>query len=388
MKKYGSMKLKEKNKEKEKDLNNLLSIDGHIKRNNIFDAEEILYNNNYKNIAYDKYGFTNNNNENENNKDDIKLLSKENERLKKWLEIIPYFENYRKKNKKKLKRKIRKGIPDSLRGEIWLKICDIEKLKKGKENYYNELTSKIKESELIKIPDEDTIIKDMYRTFPGNLMFMNKLGDGQRKLFRVLSCFSMSNQKVGYAQGMSFICALFLSYVSEENAFWMFNHYIKDYGLKEIYYPEFPGLKKHLFVLLKFMKKLLPDIYNQLKENEVFPTIYASSWYLTCFTNYFSYDIAVRIIDCFLFEGIKIIHRIALGILALNHDEIVNCKGVSDVMGAFKYMKDKISIEPLFKKSFSFSISKKKIIKYENLYNDYISGIKPEDDEFMKQVKL
>ena len=113
----------------------------------------------------------------------------------------------------------------------------------------------MKETELIKIPDEDTIIKDMYRTFPGNLMFMNKLGDGQRKLFRVLSCFSMSNQKVGYAQGMSFICALFLSYVSEENAFWMFNHYIKDYGLKEIYYPEFPGLKKHLFVLLKFMKK-------------------------------------------------------------------------------------------------------------------------------------
>ena len=97
MKKYGSMKLKEKNKEKEKDLNNLLSIDGHIKRNNIFDAEEILYNNNYKNIAYDKYGFTNNNNENENNKDDIKLLSKcrilslcENPRLPNFITLNKY----------------------------------------------------------------------------------------------------------------------------------------------------------------------------------------------------------------------------------------------------------------------------------------------------------
>ena len=36
-------------------------------------------------------------------------MSKENIKLKEWLEITPYFENYMKKNKKKLKKKIRKG---------------------------------------------------------------------------------------------------------------------------------------------------------------------------------------------------------------------------------------------------------------------------------------
>ena len=38
-------------------------------------------------------------------------MSKENAKLKKWMKITPFFENYMKKNRKKLKSKIRKGIP-------------------------------------------------------------------------------------------------------------------------------------------------------------------------------------------------------------------------------------------------------------------------------------
>ena len=179
-------------------------------------------------------------------------MSKENIKLKEWLEITPYFENYMEKNKKKLKLKIRKGIPDSLRGEIWVKISGADKLKKGREKLYNDLLSKIKDNEVLKVPEEEIIIKDIYRTFPKNLMFMNKLGEGQRKLFRVLSCFSSYNKKVGYVQGMSFITAIFLSYENEENAFWLLQNCMKKYHLQEVYYPEFSGLEKNLFVFLKY----------------------------------------------------------------------------------------------------------------------------------------
>lgn len=315
-------------------------------------------------------------------------MSKENAKLKEWLEITPFFENYMQKNKKKLKMKIRKGIPDALRGEIWMKISGTDKLKRGRDNLYNELISKIKENEILKIPDEETIIKDMYRTYPKNVMFMNKLGEGQRKLFKVLSCFSSYNKNVGYVQGMSFITGLFLSYESEENAFWLLQNYMKNYGLQDLYLPEFPGLKKNLFVLLKLMKKLLPDIFNVLSHYEIYPTIYASSWYLTCFTNVLSYDNVLRIMDCFLFEGIKIIHRISLGILSLNHDSLVRSTKVSDVMVAIKKLTENVNIEELFKVSFGFSISKKKILKYEILYKDHVSGRKPGDEDIMRQVQV
>ena len=314
-------------------------------------------------------------------------MQKENVKLKEWLEITPYFENYMKKNKNKLKKKIRKGIPDSLRGEIWMKISGTDILKKGREKLYNDLITKIKKNEVLKVPDEETIIKDMHRTFPKNLLFMNKLGEGQRKLFRVLSCFSSYNKKIGYVQGMSFIAAIFLSYETEENAFWLLQNYIKNYVTQDLYYHDFPGLKKNLFVLLKYMKKFLPDIFNHLQRKDVYPTIYASSWYLTCFINVLSYDKILRIMDCFLFEGSKIIHRICLGILAIKHDNILSCNSVADIMVTLKSI-DNINIEELFKVSFGFSISRKQISKWEILFNDHVKGRVPGDEDIMRQVLI
>ena len=314
-------------------------------------------------------------------------MQKENVKLKEWLEITPYFDNYMKKNKNKLKKKIRKGIPDSLRGEIWMKISGTDILKKGREKLYNDLITKIKKNEVLKVPDEETIIKDMHRTFPKNLLFMNKLGEGQRKLFRVLSCFSSYNKKIGYVQGMSFIAAIFLSYETEENAFWLLQNYIKNYVTQDLYFHDFPGLKKNLFVLLKYMKKFLPDIFNHLQRKDVYPTIYASSWYLTCFINVLSYDKILRIMDCFLFEGSKIIHRICLGILAIKHDNILSCNSVADIMVALKSI-DNIDIEELFKVSFGFSISRKQISKWEILFNDHVKGRVPGDEDIMRQVLI
>ena len=314
-------------------------------------------------------------------------MQNENVKLKEWLEITPYFENYMQKNRNKLKKKIRKGIPDSLRGDIWMKISGTDKLRQGREKLYNDLISRIQKNEVLKIPDEETIIKDLNRTFPKNLLFMNRLGEGQRKLFRVLSCFSSYNKKVGYVQGMSFIAAIFLSYQTEENAFWLLQNYIKNFVLQDLYYPEFPGLKKNLFVFLKLMKKLLPDIFNHLQRIDVYPTIYASSWYLTCFINILSYDKILRIMDCFLFEGSKIIHRISLGILAINHDNILRSDNAADVMGTLKSIGN-VDIEELFKVSFGFSISRKQIAKYEMLYNDHVKGRIPGDEDIMRQVLM
>ena len=314
-------------------------------------------------------------------------MQKENVKLKEWLEITPYFDNYMKKNKNKLKKKIRKGIPDSLRGEIWMKISGTDILKKGREKLYNDLITKIKKNEVLKVPDEETIIKDMHRTFPKNLLFMNKLGEGQRKLFRVLSCFSSYNKKIGYVQGMSFIAAIFLLYETEENAFWLLQNYIKNYVTQDLYFHDFPGLKKNLFVLLKYMKKFLPDIFNHLQRKDVYPTIYASSWYLTCFINVLSYDKILRIMDCFLFEGSKIIHRICLGILAIKHDNILSCDSVADIMVTLKSI-DNINIEELFKVSFGFSISRKQISKWEVLFNDHVKGRVPGDEDIMRQVLI
>ena len=301
---------------------------------------------------------------------------------------MPNFDNFMKNSKKKLKKMIRKGIPDSLRGFIWMKISGAQKLREGRE-LYDELKKGINENEFIKIPDEQAIIKDLHRTFPKNVIFNNQLGEGQRQLFRILSCISLRNRRVGYAQGMSFIVAIFLSYLSEEKAFWMMETLMKNFKLKEICCIGFPGLKKNLFVLLKLMHKLLPNLYQKFKKSELYPTIYASSWYLACFTNYLPYEYVIRIFDCYLYEGPKIIHRISLGLLALKENDFLKkTDKLLELMDVMKTVGENIDFDLLFKKSFSFSISRKKITEYENLYKEHESNKKPGDEEFMVQVKM
>lgn len=301
---------------------------------------------------------------------------------------MPYFEQYMKNNKKKLKEKIRKGIPDALRGEVWMKISGAQEMRKGYESLYNELVKGLNENEILKIPDEEVIIKDLHRTFPNNIIFKNKLGDGQRQLFRILSCISMRSKKAGYAQGMGFIVAIFLSYLTEEKAFWMMENLMKNFRLQELYCPGFKGLRKNLFVLLKFMKKLMPNLYNKFTRNNLTPTMYASSWYITCFANALPYEIVLRVMDCFLFEGNKIILRISLGILALKENEFLRQKHFFELMEIVKTLTFNIDIDLLFKKSFSFSISRKKIEKYENLYKEHLSGKSPGDEDIMNQIQM
>ena len=67
-------------------------------------------------------------------KNDLKRIHKENYRIEKWLKILPKYQTILAKNPKKstpiplrplisniftVKKYVRKGIPDSLRGKIW-----------------------------------------------------------------------------------------------------------------------------------------------------------------------------------------------------------------------------------------------------------------------------
>jgi TBC1 domain family member 10 len=45
--------------------------------------------------------------------------------------------------------------------------------------------------------------------------------------------------------------------------------------------------------------------------------MYASQWFLTCYTVYFEIDVVVRIWDVYLAEGRKMLFRIAMAIFKL-----------------------------------------------------------------------
>ena len=138
---------------------------------------------------------------------------KSNSRIIKWLEMLNKYTTY--KSSSKLKSRTRKGIPDDIRGQMWQLFANIETFKQSNSNLFSDYVKNIFVTKEIEInsDDESVIIRDLHRTFPTHYIFRNKLGEGQRALFRVLSAYAVYNTNTGYVQGMGFITALFLTYI-------------------------------------------------------------------------------------------------------------------------------------------------------------------------------
>lgn len=209
-------------------------------------------------------------------------LTLERLREQKWERMLQKWSKYHnsktKRNSTKLKRRIRKGIPNILRGRAWLMLADVPTILGKNPNRYEELVwSK-------DIPSQDTrdvIERDIHRTFPRHALFLeekysdlsgescgggeeqtalavrlmkvdeyanrvfncgNSTNDvteekntglenteddilhakgGQASLRRVLRAYSLYDTDVGYCQGMNFIAATLITFMEEEEAFWM-----------------------------------------------------------------------------------------------------------------------------------------------------------------------
>ena len=301
--------------------------------------------------------------------------------------MLSNFTSYKKNNYSKLKSRTRKGVPDCLRTKVWQLFAKIPELKNKNKNVYSNIINQLKENDILNKKDEDIIIRDLHRTFPKNFIFMDKLGSGQRALYKVLSAYSFYNTNTGYVQGMGFITALFLTYMNEESSFWMLHSMMINYEMIGFYLKDFPELRKVLYVFLSLLKKFVPNVYLQFKNFNIYPTMYASQWFFTYFASLFDFNVVVRIYDCILLEGFKIVYRIALGILKLKEPIIVKFKYFEDVMNIFKDITKGIDVEELLKVSFNFSFSRKDIKKFEDEYKKKISK-KKMDDEIIKQVSF
>ena len=329
-------------------------------------------------INTDEYGFIiekkSEENELKNNKEE---LLKINARMEKWNYMIQNYEEFKTKKFNKLKSRTRKGIPDSLRSYIWQLFG--EKNKYYKKDYFKELDTKP-----IKEDIETVIIKDLDRTFPNCQLFKDKYGNGQRKLYKVLSNYSKHNKKTGYVQGMGFIAAVFLTYMDEESSFYMLDSLMDKYKLEGFYLPGFPELKKTFYILLNLEKKFVPKVYELFKKEGMIPSMYASEWFICLFSRNLEFNGLVRIFDVFLLEGYKVIYRFSLAFLKIKEDEFLKGKdGLASIMQTINKSYENIDIENLFKIAFGFSISRKDLDKLGHEYDKIKDDQK---NEFVKQL--
>ena len=66
-------------------------------------------------------------------------------------------------------------------------------------------------------PCEQTILRDINRTFPAHDYFRETGGLGQESLYKISKAYSIYDEEIGYCQGLSFLAAALILHVSGYN---------------------------------------------------------------------------------------------------------------------------------------------------------------------------
>lgn len=82
-----------------------------------------------------------------------------------------------------------------------------------------------------------------------------------------------------------------------------------------MYRPGMPGTKLVLNVFSHLGERYLPKVWNHLTNENIHYSMYATSWFMTLYTNSFPFDLVTKVFDVLWYEGFKIVYRVALALL-------------------------------------------------------------------------
>ncbi|KAF2198933.1 RabGAP/TBC [Delitschia confertaspora ATCC 74209] len=271
----------------------------------------------------------------------------------------------------RVERYIQKGIPPQWRGAAWFFYSGGPKMQAGEmKGVYRNLVRQCSNGKLSE-NDRDLIDRDLHRTFPDNVFFKpdtvataaNPTADPNfdtgeeapiiHALRRVLQAFALNNPNIGYCQSLNFIAGLLLLFLNqdEEKAFIMLTIITREH---------LPGthaknlLNVDIGVLMMLIKDRLPAVWKAIDDiHDVnsgpgsnahpqsnvtrLPTVSlaTTSWFMSLFIGSLPIETVLRVWDQFLYEGSRVLFKVALAIFRTGEPQIKLCKG-HDMMEVFQ----------------------------------------------------
>eukprot|EP01097_Dermamoeba_algensis_P004116 TRINITY_DN2740_c0_g7_i1.p1 TRINITY_DN2740_c0_g7~~TRINITY_DN2740_c0_g7_i1.p1 ORF type:complete len:507 (-),score=138.22 TRINITY_DN2740_c0_g7_i1:79-1599(-) len=264
----------------------------------------------------DKFGFVLSENEQQ-QEESKKQKEREVARAEKWATMLSQWKTFATEKKGKLRQRCLKGFPDRLRGQLWKKLVKADEFMASHSVLFNEMVDKSSGY-------EEQIQKDLNRTFPKHILFRNG-GSGQKSLYNVLNSYSNYHKELGYTQGMGFIVALVLIYMTEEEAFAFLVRLNRHppFLLEGLFIPGFPLLHFWLSIHDLLLDASFPKLANHLRNEGVNSSMYALAWYSSVFTSILPFRYVIRIWDVFLLMGPKFLFGVSMAILKIHMQDLL-----------------------------------------------------------------
>ncbi|XP_035127653.1 TBC1 domain family member 8 isoform X4 [Callithrix jacchus] len=219
----------------------------------------------------------------------------------------------------KIRKLVAMGIPESLRGRLWLLFSDAVTDLASHPGYYGNL---VEESlgKCCLVTEE--IERDLHRSLPEHPAFQNETGIAA--LRRVLTAYAHRNPRIGYCQSMNILTSVLLLYAKEEEAFWLLVA-VCERMLPDYFNHRVIGAQVDQSVFEELIKGHLPELAEHMNDLSALASI-SLSWFLTLFLSIMPLESAVNVVDCFFYDGIKAIFQLGLAVLEANAEDLCSSK--------------------------------------------------------------
>ncbi|XP_043095646.1 TBC1 domain family member 8B isoform X2 [Puntigrus tetrazona] len=219
---------------------------------------------------------------------------------------------------KKTRDLIVRGVPETLRGELWMLFSGAVHDMTSHPGYYGRLLEECMGSSSLAC---DEIERDLHRSLPEHPAFQSDTGISA--LRRVLTAYAHRNPKIGYCQAMNILTSVLLLYAKEEEAFWLLvavcERMLPDYFNRRII-----GALVDQAVFEELIREHLTQLTEHMTDLSFFSSV-SLSWFLTLFISVLPIESAVNVVDCFFYDGIKAILQLGLAVLDYNMDNLLCC---------------------------------------------------------------
>uniref|UniRef100_A0A8C8FDX9 TBC1 domain family member 8B n=1 Tax=Oncorhynchus tshawytscha TaxID=74940 RepID=A0A8C8FDX9_ONCTS len=218
---------------------------------------------------------------------------------------------------KKTRDLIVRGIPEALRGELWMLFSGAVNDMATNPGYYSELVDQSLGTSTLAT---DEIERDLHRSLPEHPAFQSDTGISA--LRRVLTAYAYRNPKIGYCQAMNILTSVLLLYAKEEEAFWLLvavcERMLPDYFNRRII-----GALVDQAVFEELIRMHLTQLTEHMTDLTFFSSV-SLSWFLTLFISVLPIESAVNVVDCFFYDGIKAILQLGLAVLDYNMEGLIS----------------------------------------------------------------